>query len=199
MEFTLTALEMPVRLRLERPMTDDELLRFSACNESLRIEREPDGELSIMSPGGLEVGDVEAEVSFQLRAWANAHNSGKTFSSSAGFRLPDGSVRSPDASFLRWSKWNALTREQTRKYAPVCPDFVVEVRSPTDRWKALQGKMRMWVENGAELAWLIDPERKVVEVYRPGATLPDLLEGVTAVYGEGPVAGFVLEMANVWR
>ena len=180
-------------------MSDDELLRFCAANDVLRIEREPNGELTIMSPTGTDVGDVDSEINYQLRSWANLNNTGKAFGSSTGFRLPDGSMRSPDAAFLAWQKWNLLTREQTRGFAPICHEFVIELRSPTDRLQDLQAKMRDWLRNGAELAWLIDPERQAVEVYRPGEPAPDVLEAVTAVYGEGPVAGFVLEMARIWR
>ena len=199
MEFSISAIDLPVHLRPERAFSDEDLLRFCAANDGLRIEREPNGELTIMSPTGTEAADLDSEINFQLRAWAIGNNTGKVFGSSAGFRLPDGSMRSPDASFLSWTKWNLLSKEQTRGFAPVCPEFVIELRSPSDRLQELQAKMAQWTENGAELAWLIDPERKVVEVYRPGAPQPDILEGVTAVYGDGPVAGFILEMARIWR
>ena len=133
MQFTISGLALPVRLCLERPMSDDELLLFCAANDSLRIEREPNGELTVMSPTRTDVGDLDSEINDQLRAWASANNTGKVFGSSTGFRLPDGSMRSPDASFLGWAKWNALTKEQTQGFAPVCPEFVIELRSPTDQ------------------------------------------------------------------
>ncbi len=98
-----------------------------------------------------------------------------------------------------WSRWNALTAGQRRGLVPLCPEFVIELRSPTDSLQELQDKMRHWISNGAELAWLIDPERKVVEVYRAGTSELDVLEAVSAAYGDGPVGGFVLEMARIWE
>ncbi len=179
-------------------MTDDELLLFCAKNEGLRIESEPDGELIVMSPTGAEGGQADSEINYQLQSWARGSNSGVVFSSSTGFRLPDGSMRSPDASWIPWSRWNALTREQQRTFAPICPEFVIELRSPSDRLSDLQTKMGQWLRNGAELAWLIDPERRVVEAYRPGAQ-PEVLEGVASVCGEGTVAGFCLELGRLWQ
>jgi Uma2 family endonuclease len=199
MEFTLTGLELPVRICPERPMTDEELLRFCAVNDALQIEREPNGELTVMSPTGLDTGDVDSEINFQLRSWASSANTGKAFGSSTGFRLPNGAVRSPDAALISWDRFNVLTPEQRRGFAPICPEFIIELRSPSDRLPDLQHKMGEWTRNGAQLAWLIDPERKIVEVYRPGATAPDVLEGPTSVYGEGPVGGFVLELARIWQ
>ena len=170
MEFTLSGLELPVRIRPDRPLSDDELLRFCAANDVLRIECEPNGELTVTSPTGAEAGEADAEITYQLSAWARVANSGTVFSSSAGFRLPDGSMRSPDCAYITWPVWNAVTREQRRGFAPLCPEFIIELRSPSDRLKGLQAKMWEWVANGARLAWLVDPERKTVEVYRPGAT-----------------------------
>ncbi len=197
MQFAVSEIELPVRLRFERPLTDDELLRFCAVNDLLRIERDKNGELVLMSPTGAEGGGRNAEVTIDLGIWARQDGRGKVFDSNTGFTLPDGSMRAPDASWVSWSRWNALTQEQRKKFAPVCPEFVVELRSETDRLSDLREKMGEWIANGAELAWLIDPERKAVEVYRPGRE-PEVLEGVSAVYGEGPVGGFVLELARIW-
>lgn len=197
MQFAVSHLALPVRIRPERPMTDDELLRFSAANELLRIERDANGELIVMSPSGSGKGRTNSELNFQLAAWARQTNSGPTFDSNAGFTLPDGSVRSPDASWLAWDRWNALTPEQRKGFAPICPEFVIELRSPSDSLSELQTKMEMWTGNGSELAWLVDPERRAVEIYRPGQQ-PEVQEGHSAVYGEGPVAGFVLELGRIW-
>ncbi len=109
-------------------------------------------------------------------------------------------MRSPDASFVSWPHWNELTREQQQHgFASICPEFVIELRSPSDPLSGLRAKMGEWLRNGAALAWLIDPERRVVEVYRPGVAQPEVLEGAAAVQGEGPVTGFVLEMNHVWE
>ena len=126
MVFSLQALELPVRLRTEHPLTDDELLRFCAVNDLLRIEREPNGELTITSPTGTDAGEVDSEINYQLSAWARGANAGATFSSSTGFRLLDDSMRSPDAAFLSWVRWNAVSQERRRGFAPVCPEFVIE-------------------------------------------------------------------------
>ena len=199
MEFSIAAIDLPIRIRPQRQMSDEELLRFCAANELLRIEREPNGELSVMSPSGTGTGLSNAYLTYQLVKWADEDGRGTAFDSNTGFTLSDGSVRSPDASWTTWAKWNSLSEEQQKGYAPLCPEFIVELRSPSDPLPALQDKMTHWLRNGAELAWLIDPERQTVEVYRPGAETPDVLPGVTAVYGEGPVAGFVLEMSRIWR
>lgn len=115
----------------------------------------------------------------------------------SGVTLPDGSVRAADAAWVSWERWNALTHEQQKGFAPICPQFVIELRSESDSLPQLQEKMRLWLANGAELAWLIDPSRKVVEIYRLGKPV-ELQEGYTAVYGEDPVGGFVLELSRIW-
>lgn len=197
MNVALQERELPVRLRFEHPLSDEELLRFCAANELLRIERDKNGEIVLMSPTGAEGGGRNAEVTADLMLWARQDGRGKVFDSNTGFTLPDGSMRSPDASWISWPRWNTLTNEERRRFAPICPEFVIELRAESDRLEDLRAKMQEWVANGAELAWLIDPERKAVEVYRPGRA-PELLEGASAVYGEGPVGGFVLELARIW-
>ncbi|HZL25560.1 MAG TPA: Uma2 family endonuclease [Acidobacteriaceae bacterium] len=198
MNLALPEIEQPVRLRFDRPMTDEELLRFCAENEMARIERDANGELIVMSPTGMEGGGVEGDVFGELRNWALEDRRGKAYGPNAGFTLPDSSVRAADASWVSWPRVNALTPEQREGFAPICPEFIIEVRSASDRLEPLQEKMRMWIANGAELAWLVDPLRKTVEVYRLGSKHADVLEGVTAVYGEGPVGGFVLELVRIW-
>jgi Uma2 family endonuclease len=197
MQFALANLELPARIRLERPLTDEELMRFCAANEMVRVERDANGELIVMSPSGSGTGQKNSELNYQLTAWARETSSGVTFDSNAGFTLPDGSMRSPDAAWIAWPRWNALTKEEQDRFAPICPEFVIELRSPSDSLPELQAKMQLWIANGAELAWLIDPSRKAVEVYRPGREA-EVLEGGSAVEGDGPVAGFVLELGRVW-
>jgi Uma2 family endonuclease len=197
MNVALPEIDQPVRLRFDRPMTDEELMRFCAANDALRVERDANGELIVMSPTGGGTGRTNSELNFQLALWARETNSGATFDSNAGFTLLDGSMRSPDAAWIAWPRWNALTKEEQDGFAPICPEFVIELRSPSDRLGPLQEKMRTWIANGAEVAWLIDPARKAVEVYRPGREA-EVLEGGSAVEGDGPVAGFVLELGRVW-
>jgi Uma2 family endonuclease len=198
MNIALSEIELPVRLRLERPMTDEELMRFSAANELLRVERDANGELIVMSPTGSDGGSTELDVGMELGLWARADGRGKVFGPSSGFTLPDSSVRAADAAWVSWERWNALTRRQQKSYAPLCPEFVIEVRSESDRLEALREKMRMWLDNGAALAWLIDPERRVVEIYRAGQTV-EVLQDPSSVQGDGPVAGFELVMSRVWQ
>ena len=197
MNVALPEIDQPVRLRFERPMTDEELMQFCAANEMVRVERDANGELILMSPSGSGTGRTNSELIYQLAAWARETNSGVVFDSNAGFTLPDGSMRSPDAAWIAWPRWNALSKEEQEGFAPICPEFVIELRSPSDSLPELQAKMRLWVANGAEVAWLVDPSRKAVEVYRPGRE-PKVLEGGSVVEGDGPVAGFVLELGRVW-
>ena len=197
MNVALPEIDQPVRLRFERPMTDEELMRFCAANEMVRVERDANGELILMSPSGSGTGRTNSELIYQLAAWARETNSGVTFDSNAGFTLPDGSMRSPDAAWIAWPRWNALSKEEQEGFAPICPEFVIELRSPSDSLSELQAKMRLWVANGAAVAWLVDPSRKAVEIYRLGREA-EVLEGGSAVEGDGPVSGFVLELGRVW-
>ena len=197
MNVAVSESKLPIRLRFERPMTDEELMRFCAANDLLRVERDANGEIIVMSPTGMEGGGVEGDVFGELRNWALQDNRGKAYGPNTGFTLPDSSVRAADAAWVSWPVINRLTEEQRKGFAPVCPEFVIEVRSASDRLPELQEKMHMWIANGVELAWLIDPSRKTVEIYRAGKP-PEIQEGHSAVYGEGPVAGFVLELGRIW-
>jgi len=197
MNGALPEIDQPLRLRFDRPMTDDELMNFCALNDPLRVERDSNGELIVMSPSGSEGGGVDTDVTLELGIWARQDGRGKVFGSSAGFTLPDGSMRAADSHWVSWGRWNALTPEDQKRFAPICPEFVIEVRSEKDRLKPLQEKMLMWLANGAELAWLVDPSRKAVEIYRSGREV-EVVEGASAVEGEGPVAGFVLELGRIW-
>jgi Uma2 family endonuclease len=197
MNISLAETELPIRISLGHPVTDEELLRLSAANELLRIERDPNGELIVMSPAGSDAGSTELNVGAELRIWARADGTGKAFGPNAGFTMPDSSVRAADAAWVSWTRWNALSRQQQVGFAPICPEFVIEVRSESDRLPPLREKMEIWIANGAELAWLIDPSRRAVEIYRTGREA-EFVEGASAVEGEGPVSGFVLELARVW-
>jgi Uma2 family endonuclease len=198
MNLALSAIELPVRLAPARPMSDDELLRFCAANGDLRIEREPNGELIVMTPSGNRTGRKNAYVIQMLGMWADLDGRGYHFDSNTGFNLPDGSLRMPDAAWVEAARWDALSEEEKDGFSPICPDFVVELRSKTDRLPALEAKMEMWIANGAKVAWLIDPEREVVAIYRPGQAV-EVLEQPSVVRGDGPVAGFELGMERVWQ
>ncbi len=178
-------------------LTDEELASFCSDNEPLRVERDPSGELVIMSPTWTELGEVESRASGFLFIWTLEDGRGKYYGSSTGFTLPDTSMRSADAAWLSLERWNSLGTEKQRRYAHVCPEFVIEVRSASDRLPDLQKKITDWIANGAELGWLIDPLRRVVEIYRPGEE-PEVHEEPTSVLGTGCVSGFCLVMERVW-
>jgi Uma2 family endonuclease len=196
MQFAISEIELPVRLRFERLLTDDELLRFCERQEILHVEREPDGTLDVRPIGGTSAGATAADLIAALWKWNQDSGRGEVFSN-CGFILPDGSMRGPRLAWVSNERWNALAPELRKRFPSICPEFVIEILSFNYTLAGLQQKMREWIANGAELAWLIDPERKAVEIYRPGQE-PEVLEGTSAVYGEGPVGGFVLELARLW-
>jgi len=198
MNVALSEADLPVRLRFERALSDDELWRFCSINEQLRVERDANGELILMSPTGLEGSSSNAGINAELFVWARQDGRGKVFDSNGGFTLPDGSMRIPDGAWVSWPRWNALPKAEQKRFGHVVPEFVIELRSEKDRLRELKAKMRMWIANGVQLAWLVDPKRKVVEIYRPGEE-PEIHEQPTSVLGDGPVAGFELVMANVWE
>jgi Uma2 family endonuclease len=198
MNSALAELPLPVRLRTSLPLSDEELLRFCAAHDELRVERMADGELIVMSPAGSESSGKNNEITTDLTIWARADGRGKVFDSSAGFTLNDGSMLSPDAAWIAYPRWNALTREEQRRFAPICPDFVIELRSPSDVLSELEAKMERWIVNGAQLAWLIDPARRAVAIYRPDLP-PQLLEDLDVLRGEGPVEGLLLPLTEIWK
>ena len=198
MEYTLASLALPICLRPETPMSDEAFLRFSAENDSLRMEREANGEILVMTPAGTKTGLVNQRIGVFLTLWADEDLRGVTFDSSAGFKLPNGAIRSPDAAWVSRSRWEALSDAEQDAFSPLCPEFVIELVSPKDRVAAVRKKMGEWIANGAEVAWLVDPQRRVVEVYRVGEEV-DVYENPTSVQGTGCVAGFCLVMERVWR
>lgn len=190
--------ESPIRIQPARPMSDEKFYAFCAANPDFRIERTAEGEIVIMPPTGGETSHRNASLTAQLYTWARREGRGKDFDSNVEYTLPNGAARSPDASWVLRSRLATLTPEEKRKFLPLCPDFVVELRSPSDRLPRVQAKMREWMDNGAKLGWLIDPTTRTVYVYRPGQTAERLVEP-RRVEGEPPVDTFVLEMAGIWN
>jgi Uma2 family endonuclease len=190
--------DSPIRIQPARRMSDAEFYAFCAANPDLRIERTAEGEIEIMPPTGFETGDQNADLTMQLRSWAKRDGRGRAVDSSVEYILPSGAARSPDASWVARSRLAKLTAEQKKKFLQLCPDFVVEFRSPSDRLTQAQAKMREWIANGAKLAWLIDPTTRSVYIYRAGQTTERLVDP-RRVEGDGPVAGFVLETADIWN
>ncbi len=198
MEFALSSLPLPIRIRPETPLTDLELMRFSRENRPLRMEREPNGEILVMTPTTFSTMIMNQRVCYFLQAWTLEDGSGVSSGPDGGYKLANGAMRSPDAGWISSTKVDRMTDSQKeREYTPFAPDFVIELRSPTDRLADARAKMKEWVANGVDLAWLIDPKRKVVEVYRPGEA-PEVHVEPSSVQGTGPVRGFELVMARVW-
>jgi Uma2 family endonuclease len=169
---------------------------LSSANSDLRFERSAHGELIIMSPAGGGSGRRNLKLSQHLGNWVDAAGLGIAFDSSAGFRLPNGAVLSPDASWITLDRWNALTPDEQDRFVPLCPDFVVEIRSPSDPLSELRAKMREYLDQGARLGWLIDPLRNIVEIYRPRRPV-ETLEAPATLSGEDVLPGFTLDLADI--
>ena len=185
-----------VNLRSLR-VTHRQFLGLCKDNPELRLELTAQGELIAMSPTGSKTGLRNTVIIRQLAEWAERDGNGVTFDSSAGFSLPNGAQRSPDASWLRKARWQALSPEEQESFAPLCPDFVVELRSPSDAVEVLQSKMSEYLDNGAELGWLLDPQTKRVYVFRPGKEV-ECLESPAKVEGDNLMEGFILDVEKVW-
>ena len=187
-----------VRIPPSMQMTDDDFFEFCQVNRDLRIERNKYGELVIMPPTGSETGNREGNIFGQLWVWSEQDGTGITFSPSAGFKLSTGAERSPDASWIRLERWNTLSAEQKQRFAPICPDFVVELRSHSDNLKPLQEKMLEYMqEPGFQLGWLIDRKNCQVYIYRPGEEV-ECLDNPTTVSGDRVLPGFLLNTSKIW-
>ena len=178
-------------------MNADSFFDFCQLNSHLQIERNAAGKLIIMSPAGSETGNRNFKLIQQLANWTDRDGSGIGFDSSAGFILPNGATRSPDASWIELSKWNSLSAEQKTKFALICPDFVVELKSPSDRLEFLQEKMEEYLDNGASLGWLIDRPTRQVYIYTPNNEM-NCLEDPQTVSGDPVLPGFVLNLSQIW-
>ncbi|HLO50970.1 MAG TPA: Uma2 family endonuclease [Kamptonema sp.] len=188
---------LPPTLELKIDLTDEQFLQLCQNNRELKFERTQSGELIIMPPTGGTTGKRNSDLNFQIKAWNRQHNLGEVFDSSTGFKLPNGADRSPDVSWVRMERWSALTSEEKDKFLPLCPDFVIELRSPSDSLQTLRLKMQEYIENGARLGWLIDPKRRVVEIYRPDREVEILTSPIT-VSGEDILPDFVLDLTQIW-
>ncbi len=186
---------MPVAL-YPSMMNDDEFYDFCQQFDGFRIERMSDGSVIIMAAPGVESGFRNSEITGQLGNWAKADRRGAAFMNTE-FILPDGSARSPDASWVQWKRIKQLSPKQKRKFPRLCPDFVVELVSPSDRRTQVRLKMQQWIKNGVQLGWLIDPDKRSATIYRPGAE-PQVLVNPDQLSGEGVVAGFVLDLKDIW-
>ena len=190
---TAVILQIPQSLKF----TDDKFVEMVAANQDLRLELSAQGELSIMSPTGGETGDRNLELGGQVWFWNRQNGLGKAFDSSTGFKLPNGATRSPDVSWIKIERWNALTPEQRKRFLPLCPDFVMELVSESDDLADTQAKMREYIANGLRLGWLINPKSQQVEIYRPNQEI-EVLESPTSLSGEDVLPGFILDLQPIF-
>lgn len=186
-----------LRLRPVVELSGEQLLELSSLNDDLRLELTAEGELIVMTPAGGESGRRNVELAVQLGTWTKRDGAGIAFDSSTGFTLPNGAIRAPDASWVERSRYEALTPEQREKYPSLCPDFVVELRSPSDRLGILREKMVEYMENGARLGLLLDPAGKRVYVYKPKEPVRELADP-EEVSADPVLPGFVLKPREVW-
>ncbi len=184
---------LPPILELAIALTDEQFFQLCQDNRDFRFERTASGGLIIMPPTGSDTGRRNIKITTQLENWSQKNNLGIAFDSSTGFKLPNGAERSPDASWVKRERWNALTPEQQEKFAPLCPDFVVELRSPSDPLRTTQEKMREYMDNGASLGWLLDPKNQQVEIYRRDRAV-EILSSPATLSGEDVLPGFVLDL-----
>ncbi|WP_017296010.1 Uma2 family endonuclease [Geminocystis herdmanii] len=184
-------------LELDLKLSDDDFLSLCSKHRDLKFERNINGDLMIMSPMGGLTSKRNADLIYQLNAWNRKYKLGIIFDSSGGFKLPNGSDRSPDASFVMMDKWDNLTNEEKERFLPLCPDFLVELRSPSDNLAKIQEKMREYMDNGAKLGWLIDPNRKIIEIYRPCQAV-EILESPLNIKGEEILPNFTLDLTEIW-
>ncbi len=178
--------------------SEEEFFQFCQANRNLRIERSAKGEIIVMSPAGGYASFESGEVFRQLGTWAIKDGSGVAFDSSAGFRLADGAMRSPDAAWVQLSRLEPLSHREKEQFIPLCPDFVIEVASPSDEVSDLRAKMQEYLRSGLRLGWLILPASKEVEIYTPTIAV-QVLTSPEAVTGDPVLPGFELELALIWK
>ncbi|MEG4113731.1 MULTISPECIES: Uma2 family endonuclease [unclassified Microcoleus] len=189
------ALNIPLTLTLT--VTREQFVELAIANRELQLERTATGELIVNPPTGGETGYKNLDIEGQLWLWNRQTKLGKAFNSSTGFHLPNGADRSPDAAWVRQERWDALTPKQKESFIPLCPDFVVELRSKTDSMEPLRAKMKEYMNNGARLGWLIDRKNRKVEIYRQNQDV-EVLENPVTLSGEDVLPGFVLDLTEVW-
>jgi Uma2 family endonuclease len=197
MAFVIDDAFLPATLTAQ-PMTDEEFAGFCAEHPDLFFEMTAEGEIIVMPPTYSITGARNARISGKLYAWAERDGRGIATDSSTGFRLPNGARRSPDAAWTLKSRIAQLDPASQKQFWHLCPDFVIELRSSTDRPRLLKDKMLEYLANGAQLGWLIDPGHRSVAIYRPAGQV-ETLDGIDSITGEGPVPGFVLDLSFVWN
>lgn len=186
----------PMGVEEPEPYTSEEFTALAASYPDLRMELTQEGELVLMPPTFTETGNKNFKLTARFGIWSESNNLGNGYDSSTVFTLPSGAKRSPDLSWIEASRWNALTKDQQKEFSQICPDFVVELRSKTDRLSKVQEKMREYLDNGAKLGWLLDPKSRRVEIYRPGQEV-EIVDSPASVSGEEVLPGFVLNLEGI--
>jgi len=189
-------LNLPSTLKLT--ISHEQFVQLAWVNQNLQLERTATGELIVMPPTGSDTGNKNADILGQLWLWNRQTQLGQIFDSSSGFHLPNGADRSPDVSWISQDRWDTLTPEEKSGFAPLCPDFVLELRSKQDSLESLQQKMQEYQENGAKLGWLIDRSRKKVEIYRPKKSV-EVQNSPNSLSGEDILPGFTLDLSEIWN
>ncbi len=178
-------------------LSSEQFLQLCSLNRDIRMERNAQGEIIVMPPTGAESGRCNANIIYHLYAWNSIKLTGVVFDSSTCFNLPNRADRSPDAAWISLERLNNLTETEKEVFAPICPDFIIELRSKTDNLKQLQAKLQEYLDNGLRLGWLIDPRQKIVEIYRQGKEV-EVLEFPAIVSGEDVLPGFVLDLKGIF-
>ncbi|MGB3695628.1 MAG: Uma2 family endonuclease [Spirulinaceae cyanobacterium] len=179
-------------------ITHEQFAQLARVNRDWQLELTATGELVVMPPTGSITGNRNLDIEGQLWLWNRQNQLGKAFNSSSGFTLPNGAIRAPDAAWVSQPRWDNLTLEQQEGFAPLCPDFVIELRSSSDSLKKLQEKMQEYLDNGTRLGLLLDRKNRRVEIYRPGVD-KEVLEHPQSVSGEDVLPGFILDLTEVWK
>lgn len=179
-------------------LTREDFYRLCQQNPDLKLERDVSGKLIIMAPTGGETGRINSYINLQLGLWNEPTKLGEVFDSSTGFTLPNGAERSPDVSWIEKSRWDSLTRQQKEKFIPLCPDFVIEIMSPTDRPIVVREKMQEYISNGCRLGWSIDRQNQEVKIYRSNPEV-DVLKSPLSLSGEDILPGFTLDTSRIWN
>ena len=189
-----------IRIPSGLKLTDEQFEKIAMEEDIYKLEQSASGELIVLSPTGSDTSEKNSSINAQLYLWNQKNGEGKVFDSSGLFRLSNGSKKGPDASWIRIERWNQLTREQKRTFAPITPDFVIELASPSDnkpvRYKELQKKMQEYIDCGVRLGWLINPDTKIVEIYRARRDV-EIKENPRSLSGEDVLVGFTLDLTEI--
>ena len=188
---------IPIHLPRTLRCTQEQFVELVKANPELRWELTAQGEVIVMPPTGSETGNYNSELIANFVIWNRQSQLGKVFESSTGFRLPNGAIRSPDVAWIAQERWAQLSPEQRRTFAPICPDFVVELVPPTDDVNALEAKMQEYIENGCRLGWLVNPQKRQVTVYRP-QMVPEIISFDVPLTGEDVLPGLTLDLRHIF-